>query len=467
MGKATGFIDYKRASDYTVPPEERVKNYGRIHVPLPEEERVLQAARCMDCGVPFCQSGFEVMGKTFGCPLHNLIPEWNDNIYNGKWDAALSRLLKTNNFPEFTGRVCPAMCENACTCGIDSEPVAIRENELSIIEKGFSSGHLAPGIPAARSGKKIAVVGSGPAGLAAADQLNHRGHSVTVFEKDSRAGGLLMYGIPQMKLPKDVIDRRISLMQEEGVVFQTGCEVGSDVTAEELNSTFDCIILCCGASKVREMNISGECTSGIVYATDYLKQSFCEGKNLALAKGRNIVIVGAGDTATDCVAIAIRQGCKSVTQLVRKPKSSFETVDSLFPTCRKVQYRTDYGQQEAIAVFGKDPRIHGVELVSVTSDENGNLTGIQITGGKVLPAELLILATGFAGCDDKLLSAFASEADSCGNAMTHENGYSLGGKLFVAGDMRRGQSLVVWAIAEGRHAAYEADKFLMGYSNLK
>jgi len=466
MGKATGFIDYKRLDNYTMPPKERIKSYGKLHAPLPEDERALQAARCMDCGVPFCQSGFDVMGKTYGCPLHNLIPEWNDNLYHGNWDTALSRLLKTNNFPEFTGRVCPALCENACTCGIDSEPVAIRENELSIIEKGFQNGKIAPGAPAAKSGKKVAVIGSGPSGLAAADQLNRRGHAVTVLEKDSRAGGLMMYGIPEMKLPKDIIDRRISLMEAQGVVFQTSCEVGSDISAQELSDNYDCVILCCGASKHREMTIAGDCSVGVSYATDYLKTSFCEGKNIALANGKDVVIVGAGDTATDCVATAIRQGCKSVTQLVRKSKAGYETIDSLFPTCRKPQYKTDYGHQEAIAAFGKDPRIHEVQVVSLTSDEDGNLTGVEITGGNVLPAGLLILATGFSGCDDKLLNSFGAEPDSCGNAKTQENGYSLGGKLFAAGDMRRGQSLVVWAIDEGRHVAYEADKYLMGYSNL-
>lgn len=490
VGKSTGFLEFNRTDNYTTPPLERIKTCDEFHSSLPDDERRRQAGRCMDCGVPFCQAGLSLRGAAYGCPLHNLIPEWNDMLYEGSWDLALAWLTKTNNFPEFTGRVCPAPCEAACTCGIDTDPVTVRDNELAIVERGFKAGCILPTIPRQRSGKKVAVIGSGPAGLAAADQLNKRGHSVTVFEKEPRPGGLLMYGIPEMKLPKAVILRRVRLMKEEGVVFKTGCEVGRGITAGDITAEFDCVILCCGASRPRRMSFKGECSSGVVYATDYLaaaaRRQLGEAADGPDAREKKVVIVGAGDTATDCVAVSLRQGCVDVVQLVRRPKADYAGVDSLFPTQRTAGYHVGYGQEEARAVFGRDPRRHERIVTELISDEGGTLTAIVTCALKwereensrrtssLLPeseerldADLLILATGFAGCDTGVLADFGGAADGDGNAETSAQGFRLGeGKVFAAGDMRRGQSLVVWAIAEGRQAAREADEFLMGYTNM-
>lgn len=481
MGKPTGFMEYARLDDAERAPDLRIGDFAEFHTPLDTEQRREQAARCMDCGVPFCQAGIVIDGKTYGCPLANLIPEWNDSLHAGKWEAALDRLLKTNNFPEFTGRVCPALCESACICGMHSDPVASKANELSIVEWAFENHLMEPRIPSHRSGKRIAVVGSGPAGLAAADCLNQRGHSVSVFEKEAHPGGLLMYGIPEMKLPKSVIFRRIDLMTAEGIEFITGCEVGVDVEASALISDYDAVVLCCGASLPRYMSFKGDCDclSGITYASDYLKaateETLNRTPNSLSARNKRVAVIGAGNTATDCVAVALRQGCKEVIQLVRRPKSDYEEPISLFAAESDKAYVSDYGHEEALARFGHDPRIHERVVDELLIDDTGELIGIHTkppaqndTGeaGKTYDVDLLIVASGFSGCDPDILDAFDLDADENGNVKAQ--GFRIpDSPLFVAGDMKRGQSLVVWAISEGRKAAREVDLFLMGYSNMR
>lgn len=462
MGKPTGFLEYTRRDVPAIPPEERVQNWDEFHLPLPEPVRAQQGARCMNCGVPFCQSGMIWEGKTFGCPLHNLIPEWNDMIMSGNLGHALSRLLKVNNFPEFTGRVCPAPCEDACVCGIYGSPITIRDNELCIIEDGFANGRVKRRRPPQWSGKKVAVVGSGPAGLAVADQLNHRGHSVTVVEKEAHAGGLLTYGIPNMKLPKSVVRRRIDLMTDEGVSFVTGVDAADPKTARRLLEEYDAVVLCCGAGKPRPLGLDAEGVAGVCYGTEFLKaaverQQFGETPAIPSAEGKNVVIIGTGDTASDCVATALRQGCRSVVQLVRRPEADYLDKDGALSL--------DYAHEEALAVLGEDPRRFGVQVRELIKDEQGALTGVVTTAGDTLPCDLLIGATGFAGCEDNVCRAFGVEQDR--TVKTREGSYRTSvEKVFAAGDMRRGQSLVVWAIAEGRAAAAEVDEYLIGYTNL-
>ena len=462
MGKPTGFMEYKRMNNAERPPLERVQDWEEFHIPLPEKDRMIQGARCMNCGVPYCQAGIQFEGKTFGCPLHNLAPEFNDIIMSGNFGHALDRLLKTNNFPEFTGRVCPAFCEQACICGIYGDPVTVQSNELSIIEKAFSEKKMRRRIPPHYSGKSVAVVGSGPAGLAAADQLNHRGHSVTVIEKHQRAGGILTYGIPNMKLPKSVVQRRIDHMTDEGVSFVFGVDASDPATARRLLDNFDAVILCCGSEQPRDLGFDFEGVDGVYYAMQYLhasveRQQFGKTPDVPSAEGRNVIIIGTGNTASDCVATAIRQGCRSVTQLVRRPEQDYLDANGVLPQ--------DYAQQEAAAVFGHDPRIFSSAVASVVTDEQGKLTGVITKGGEQLPCELLIGATGFAGCRSDVCAAFGVEM---GKTVTTEPGsYQTSvEKVFTAGDMHRGQSLVVWAISEGRGAAAEVDKFLIGYTNL-
>ena len=413
MGKPTGFMEYDREENREVPVRERIKNFKEFHEWLSEDERKAQGARCMNCGVPLCQSGMKLSGMFTGCPLHNLIPEWNDEIYNGHVAHALSRLLKTNNFPEFTGRVCPALCEKACIEGVHDAPVTTKDNELFLIESSFSQGFMRPRIPEVRSGKKVAVVGAGPAGLAAADTLNHRGHSVTVFEREKKIGGLLMYGIPNMKLDKSVISRRRRLMEEEGVVFKTGVDVGKAVKAEELLKDFDAVILACGAKQARGLKAEGmEQAKGIYFAVDYLKEQTKlllheDAPGFVSAKGKNVVIIGGGDTGNDCVGTAIRQGAKTVTQLEIMPAPPVERAASNpWPEWPKV-LKVDYGQEEAIELFGKDPRIYETTVVAVETKKDGTLRSIttkrmdpvthKLVDGseQKLPCELLIIAAGF------------------------------------------------------------------------
>ena len=461
MGKTTGFLEYVRQDDRNRAPEERVHDWEEFHLALPEKARQEQGGRCMNCGVPYCQAGITYEGKTFGCPLHNLIPEWNDMIYAGNRAHALSRLLKTNNFPEFTGRVCPALCEKSCICGIYGSPVTVRDNELCVIEEAYANKTMKRRRPPQWSGKKVAVIGSGPAGLAAADQLNHRGHSVTVIEKEDRPGGLLTYGIPNMKLPKSIVKRRVELMTDEGVSFVCGVDAADPKTAQRLLREYDAVILCCGAGKPRPLGLDTEGVSGVYFGTEYLKAAverhqFGLTPAVPTAEGRDVVIIGTGDTASDCVATALREGCASVTQLVRRPESDY---------LQNGQLPLDYAHEEALAVMGHDPRRFGVQVQELVKDENGNLTGVVTTEGDTLLCQLLIGATGFAGCREDVCRAFGVEADR--TVTTAEGSYAASvEKVFAAGDMRRGQSLVVWAIAEGRAVAAEVDEYLIGYTNL-
>ena len=490
MGKPTGFLDYDRKDGTAKEPLERIKSFDEFHLPLTEEVRREQAARCMDCGVPFCQNGKMLGGMISGCPLNNLIPEWNDLIYHGRMELALHRLLMTNNFPEFTSRVCPALCEKACTCGLNGDPVTVRENENAIIENGFAEGLVKPQIPKVRSGKKIAVVGSGPAGLAAADTLNKRGHTVTVYEREDRPGGLLMYGIPNMKLEKHIIDRRTELMEAEGVKFELNADIGGAVPAEELMNGYDAVVLACGSCQPRDIKAEGRDAEGIYFAVDFLKaatKKLLDSQEGVSAKDKNVVIIGGGDTGNDCVGTSVRQGCKSVTQLEMMPKLPDERAENNpWPQWPRV-CKTDYGQEEAAAVFGNDPRVYETTVKEFIKDEKGALSAIrtvklefvkdkasgrnvpkEIKGSEeTIPCELCLIAAGFLGTQSYVAEAFGIELDDRTNVKTEGGRFSTNvPKVFTAGDMHIGQSLVVRAIAEGRTAAREVDEYLMGYSNL-
>lgn len=494
MGKPTGFLDFERNDNSASQPLERIKNYNEFHEPLSEEQRKSQAARCMDCGVPFCQNGKMMRGMISGCPLNNLIPEWNDLLYHDHKEQALQRLLMTNNFPEFTSRVCPALCEKACTCGLNGDPVTVKENENAIIEYGFTNGLIKPEIPKVRSGKKIAVVGSGPAGLAAADTLNKRGHLVTVYEREDRIGGLLMYGIPNMKLEKSVINRRVEIMKAEGVQFVTNADVGHNISANEILEKSDAVILACGSSNPRDIKADGRDAEGIYFAVDFLKattksllDSALADDNYISAKGKNVVIIGGGDTGNDCIGTSVRHGCASVVQLEMMPKLPDErTENNPWPEYPKV-CKTDYGQEEAAAVFGSDPRkycttvkefikgddnkltaVKTVRLEFVKDEESGRMVPKEIEGSEeVVPCELCLIAAGFLGTQNYIADAFGVELNSRTNVNTESGKFSTNvEKVFTAGDMHIGQSLVVRAIREGRDAAKEADAYLMGYTNL-
>ncbi len=488
MGKPTGFLDYERRDAPAQPALERIGHWQEFHPLPPLEERRRQGARCMECGVPFCQSGVSLGGMFTGCPLHNLVPEWNDLVYQGSFDLALERLLKTNPFPEFTGRVCPALCEAACTCSLHGQAVTVRQNELGIIEEGWQNGRMIPRPPKVRTGKRVAVVGSGPAGLAVAQALNSRGHLVTVFERAPRPGGLLMYGIPNMKLEKSVVERRVAWMEAEGVAFHTGVDVGRDLSADDLCGDFDAVCLCVGAKQPRDLNVPGRKAQGVHFAVDYLSratQSLLEGKPSAEAAGLDVLVVGGGDTGNDCVGTSIRQGCKSVTQLEMMPCPPLERAQTNpWPQWPRVK-KTDYGQEEAAAKFGADPRVFETTVQELLSDESGALraavtvqlqakpdpkTGrtnlVPIPGTETeLPCQLLLIAAGFLGPEGYVAQAFGLETDSRGNLKTEDYATAHTG-LFACGDARRGQSLVVWAIREGRECARAVDRFLMGYTNL-
>lgn len=448
----------------------------------------------MECGVPFCQAGMDICGMTSGCPLHNLVPEWNDLVYMGNWEQAYNRLKKTNSFPEFTSRVCPALCEAACTCGLNGDAVATKENEYAIIENAYAKGYAQAKPPKVRTGKRVAVVGSGPAGLAVADLLNKRGHSVTVYERSDRVGGLLMYGIPNMKLEKSVVERKVKIMEEEGVTFLTGMDVGKDVKGEELLKDYHRVVLACGSSNARDIQAPGRDAKGIYFAVDFLKantksllDSGLEDGKYVNTKGKNVVIIGGGDTGNDCVGTAMRHGCKSVTQIEMMPKApDVRAENNPWPEWPKV-CKTDYGQEEAIAVFGHDPRIYESTVKEFLKDKNGNLKGVKIVklswekdeksgrmvmkevqgSEKTLPAEVALIAAGFLGCQKYAADAFGVELNERTNVKTSAGKYETSVKnVFTAGDMHRGQSLVVWAIREGREAARAVDESLMGYSNL-
>ena len=595
MGKPTGFLEYERANAKAVSPKTRVKNFNEFHTPLSEAEQRRQGARCMECGVPFCQSGMMIKGMTSGCPLNNLIPEWNDLVYTGNWKQAYNRLKRTNSFPEFTSRVCPAPCEAACTCGLNGDPVSIKENEFAVIEKAYADGLAGPKPPKIRTGKKVAVIGSGPAGLAAADQLNKRGHSVTVYEREDRVGGLLMYGIPNMKLEKQIIERKIAVMEAEGVTFVTGADVGKTRKAEKLLKEYDSVILACGASNPRDINAPGRDADGIYFAVDFLKSTtkcllaerdaklsaeaaeaaaqaakerkaapvsaagpfagayavehgtnegyagayaaetarvglavpaagnlsgdgtgsmagvtggigisgtprgslsaadtampvtrLTDGKYIS-AKGKHVIVIGGGDTGNDCVGTSIRHGCKSVIQLEMMPKPPEKrTEDNSWPEWPRI-LKTDYGQEEAIAAFGGDPRIYqttvkefkknkegrlcAAVLVSLTpqkDEKTGRTMMVPVEGSeREVPADLVLIAAGFLGSQKYVSDAFGVKLNARTNVDTAPGSYKTNvEKVFAAGDMHRGQSLVVWAIREGREVAKEVDAALMGYTNL-
>ncbi len=496
MGKPTGFMDYKRQDKIAEAPESRIRHFQEFHTPLSKEEQEIQGARCMACGVPFCQSGQMLNGMASGCPLHNLVPEWNDLIYNGNWEEAYYRLAKTNNFPEFTSRVCPALCENACTCGLHEDPVSTKANEYGIIENAYEMGYAHARAPKVRTGKKVAVVGSGPSGLAAADLLNRRGHSVTVYEREDKHGGLLRYGIPNMKLEKQIIDRKIAIMEEEGVVFKTGCNVGKDVKAASILKEYDRVILSCGASNPRDIKVPGRDAAGIHFAVDFLKSTtkalwanemkLKEGQYIS-AKGKKVMVIGGGDTGNDCVGTAIRHGAKSVIQLEMMPKAPNQRAENNpWPEWPRI-CKTDYGQQEAIALFGHDPRVYTttvkefikdkkgavckavlVKLESKKDEKTGRMMMAEIAGSEyTVEVDLVLIAAGFLGSEAYVSRAFGVELNERTNVKTASGAYQTNVEnVFTAGDMHRGQSLVVWAIREGREAARQVDLSLMGYTNL-
>ncbi len=495
MGKPTGFMEYERELPADRPPEGRVRDWQEFHLQHPLEKLAEQGARCMDCGVPFCHTGATMSrsDKGSGCPINNLIPEWNDLVYRGLWEEALDRLHKTNNFPEFTGRVCPAPCEGACVLGINEPPVTIKNIECSIVDRGFDEGWVVAEPPEKRTGKKVAVVGSGPAGLACAAQLNRAGHAVTVYERADRVGGLLMYGIPNMKLDKKIVERRVQLMAAEGVQFVTSTEIGTDLPAQRLVDDSDAVVLCGGATKPRDLPIEGRELGGIHYAMEFLHantksllDSNREDGEYISAKDRHIIVIGGGDTGTDCVGTSMRHGCKTLTQFEIMPRPPDErAVDNPWPEWPNV-YLLDYGQEEAKARFGRDPREylimttkfvgdgegHVAELHTLncewTSGDNGRPGPKPIEGTeKVWPADLVLLAMGFLGPEDAVIDQLGVARDERSNARAEHESYATSVRgVFAAGDMRRGQSLVVWAINEGRGAARECDRYLMGETNL-
>ena len=493
MGKPTGFMEYVREIPSEVSPRDRIHNWDEFHLPMEEGNLRNQGARCMDCGTPFCHTGNLVSGMASGCPINNLIPEFNDLVYRGLWKEALDRLHKTNNFPEFTGRVCPAPCEGSCVLGINNPPVTIKNIEYSIIDKGWQEGWITPEPPTTRTGKKVAVIGSGPAGLSAAAQLNKAGHWVTVYERADRPGGLLMYGIPNMKLDKEeVVLRRLNVLEAEGVTFVCNTEIGKDLPVETLLKDYDSVILCTGATKPRDLPIPNRDLKGIHFAMDFLTANTKAildkslGSDFISAQGKDVVIIGGGDTGTDCVGTSIRHGCKSLVQLEIMPKPPKErAANNPWPEWPKV-YKMDYGQEEAEAVFGDDPRVYLRTSTQFEGDENGQVKAVHtvevewtknekgqfipkpIPGTeKVRPAQLVLLAMGFLGPEEPLIKALNLEQDGRGNVKADYGQYETSLKgVFAAGDCRRGQSLVVWAFNEGRGVARACDLYLMGNTDL-
>jgi glutamate synthase (NADPH/NADH) small chain len=483
MGKTTGFMEFDREPAHVRAPLERVKDWSETHPGYEEKTLRDQGARCMDCGIPFCHTGELVNGMAMGCPIHNLIPEWNDLVYRGQWQEAIIRLHKTNNFPEFTGRVCPAPCEGSCTLGINQPPVTIKTIENEIVEHAFMAGWVTADPPLARTGMKVAVVGSGPAGLAAAAQLNRAGHQVTVFERDDRVGGLLMYGIPNMKLDKGIIERRIKLLEAEGIQFVTGVSIGKDMPAEKLTADYDASVLAIGSTIPRDLRVEGRELDGVHFAMDFLSANtraiLGGGPTPISAAGKNVIVIGGGDTGTDCVGTAIRQGAKSVTQLEILPKPpETRAVDNPWPQWPKV-YKLDYGQEEAAALWGADPRrylvntqrlvgaggkvaeIHTVEIEWVHAPGSRPEMLEKPGTEQVLPADLVLIAMGFVGPQQDLPLALGCKLDHRGNIVHDDDYMTTVPGVFSAGDCSRGQSLVVWAIHEGRQAARAIDKYLM------
>lgn len=488
MGKSTGFIEFSRKNCIRENELKRINHWNEFDTPLTEEERKEQGARCMDCGVPFCQSGIILNNMATGCPLNNLIPEWNNFIYLGKWKLGLERLLKTSNFPEFTSRVCPALCENACTCGLHGNSVSVKANEKYLIEKGFSEGIIKANPPKIRTGKKVAIIGSGPSGLACADFLNKLGHNVTVYEREDHVGGLMMYGIPNMKLEKNIIKRRVDILKEEGIIFKTCVNVGIDVSVEELNKEYDAIVITVGASKPRDLKVSGRELNGIYFAVKYLTNNtkriigsnFNKGLDI-LATNKDVIIIGGGDTGTDCVGTAIRQGCKSVNQFeIMGEPLKVRGENNPWPEYAKI-LKIDYGQEECIAKFGHDPRRYLTSVKEFYGDENGNVKSLktvdvewiknkdgkmvlkEVEGSeKIWNADLVLIAMGFTGVEDYIVKDLGVEINNRGSINANDIDYKTSNdKIFVAGDARRGPSLVVWGITEGRNVALSVDKYLM------
>lgn len=490
MSTPTGFMEYSRQLPADREPAERIKDWEEFHKHLSEEELRTQGARCMDCGTPYCHTGIDMAGGTSGCPVNNLIPEWNNLIYRGLWKEALERLHKTNNFPEFTGRICPAPCEGSCTVGLIGQPVTIKTIEQAIIDKGFEEGWVVPNPPEKRTGKRVAVVGSGPAGLATAAQLNKAGHSVTVYERSDRIGGLLTYGIPSMKLDKAVVQRRVDLLAAEGIRFITNTEIGKDISSEQLVDDYDAVVLCGGATKPREFDIEGSQLKGVHYAMNYLNgtikslldSGLSDGQYIS-AEGKDVIVIGGGDTGSDCVATALRHGCSSITQFGTHDMAPLERdpINNPWPQFPNV-YTLDYAQEEAKALYGNDPREFSIMTTKFVGDEEGNLKElhtVQIrrivdeTGRKiyqpipgtekVFDAQIALIAIGFDGPEQTIVNQLGLETDRRSNVKAPYGKYQTSvDKVFAAGDMRRGQSLVVWAINEGRQAAREVDKYLMG-----
>ncbi len=526
MGKPTGFKEYPRQTSGERDPVARVRDWNEFAEKLPVVELRNQGARCMDCGIPFCHTGDIMAGMAAGCPLHNLIPEWNDLVYQDHWHEALDRLHKTNNVPEFTGRVCPAPCEGSCVLGITDPPVAIKQIEKSIVDRGFKEGWIVPNPPKRRTGKKVAVIGSGPAGLAAAAQLNAAGHHVTVYERADRIGGLLMYGIPNMKLEKWSVERRVKLLEKEGVAFVTGCEIGKDKDATELQAECDAVILCTGATRPRDLPIPGRELKGVHFAMDFLtantrnlldtcgsgpfetngKASHAdglggaskaahfptghEGSDFISADGKHVIVIGGGDTGTDCLGTSMRHGCKSLTNFEIVPRPSNERPpNNPWPQWPRI-FRVDYGHAERHAVFGEDPRSFSIETVEFLGDDEGNVRALKTmevdwtrpspTGApfsriegteREWPADLVLLAMGFLGPEHPAAQQLGVEVREGRGGMSWYTGeygkYTTNVPgVFTAGDCRRGQSLVVWAINEGREAARECDRYLMGVTQL-
>jgi len=485
MGKPTGFMEIQRKTVGYRPPLARIVDYQEIFSAPVEEHLRAQGARCMDCGVPFCQSDS-------GCPIDNLIPEWNDLVYQGRWREALDRLHRTNNFPEFTGRTCPAPCEGACVLGIIEPAVTIKNIENSIIDRGFAEGWVVPRPPKRRTGKRVAVVGSGPAGLAAADQLNKAGHEVTVYERADRIGGLLMYGIPNMKLDKGVVQRRLDLMASEGVRFVTGADVGRNVDAKKLIAENDALLLATGATKPRDLPIGGRELKGVYFAMQFLTantksllDSGLSNGDFINARDKDVIVIGGGDTGTDCIGTSIRHGCRSLVNFELLPQPPQQRApDNPWPQWPKI-YRVDYGHEEIAAKFGADPRTYSILSKEFLADGQGHVRGVRtvevewkIVDGKPKleeragterewKADLILLAMGFLGPEHYLAESLGIQLDPRTNYQAEHGRFatSLPG-VFAAGDCRRGQSLVVWAINEGRGAARAVDEFLMGTSNL-
>ena len=488
MSNPFGFLEYQRKEQLCDPVSKRITNYNEFHTPLSEKEQKLQSERCMNCGVPFCQSGMMIGRMISGCPLNNLVPEWNYLVSVGAWKQAYERLKLTNNFPEFTSRVCPALCEKACTCGANGEPVTVRANEYTIIENAYTEGYARPQPPKVRTGKKIAVIGSGPAGLASADQLNKRGHSVTVYERSDRIGGLLMYGIPNMKLEKHIVSRKTDIMKAEGITFVTNANVGKDISADDILNQYDSVILACGASNPRNINVNGRDANGIYFAVDFLKSTtkalldngLTENTYIS-AKDKNVIVIGGGDTGNDCVGTCVRHGAKSILQLEMMPKlPETRAENNPWPEYPRV-FKTDYGQEEAAEVYGSDPRVYQTTVKEFIKDESNNLTGavlvkLDFSSGKMVQvenseytvsADLVLIAAGFLGGEGYVHEAFGVDIDNRSNILTEKGSHRTSKeKVYTAGDVHIGQSLVVRAIREGRDCAKEVDFDLMGYTNL-